>query len=213
MRMTYQTNLQRSGFRELNSQELDAVSGGFVGALPAGAASAAFVGMPGITVTGSTIAGGNPFADTNTGNGAGGISSGLSSFQMMDLSALAGLAGLAEVDWEEFWEKASVEVQKEIERQEAAMQEQQDLDGDGLPGITVSADRPLPDAIGEMSLSQLITFLITGAATDNRDAADLAAGTNVYGNNPNDIRNAERQGEIYGDMVGAGIEEMLSAIP
>lgn len=194
--MTYQTNPQRSGFRELNAEELTAVGGG----------------NGGFVVTANRPSSGNIWS--GSGDGALGLGSGLSAFQLpIDLSALAGLAGLAEVDWDAFWEKASAEVQKEIERQEAAMQEQQDLDGDGLPGITVTGQRPLPDAIGEMSLSQLTTFLITSWLTNNRDAADLAAGTNYYGNNPNDIRNAERQGEIYGDMVESGIEGMLAEIP
>ncbi len=128
--MTYQSNPQRSGFRELSPHELDAVSGGFAGAFPAGAAGAAFVGIPGFTVTGSRGSGGNPFADSNSGNGAGGLGSGLSSFQMMDLSAISGLGA---VDWESIWDDI-----KDLVNSDEIVVQGPDEDGDGSPGITVT---------------------------------------------------------------------------
>lgn len=73
--MTYQTNLASSGFRELNPAELEVVSGGITVTAP--------------RPTGTTSSGAYGGAH---GDGAGGIGSGLSSFQMMDLSLLGNLA-------------------------------------------------------------------------------------------------------------------------
>ena len=78
--MSYQTNLKSSGFRDLNPQELDAVSGGIV-------------------VTAPRPSSGNIWS--GSGDGAGGLSSGFNGFLFMDLSLLAGLGA---VDWEAFKE-------------------------------------------------------------------------------------------------------------
>lgn len=72
--MSYQTNLKSSGFRDLNPNELDAVSGG------------------NYLVTAPRPSSGNLWS--GSGDGAGGLGSGLSAFQFMD----PGLLGTFDLD-------------------------------------------------------------------------------------------------------------------
>lgn len=70
--------VEKSGFRPLSQHELNAVSGGGVVLYPGG-----------MILTGSRPSSGNLWS--GSGDGAGGLSSGLSSFQVMDLGILGSL--------------------------------------------------------------------------------------------------------------------------
>lgn len=191
MLMLKQRTANPSGFRELTYEELIAASGGNEPLIYSG----------GLTVFGNSSSGTFSLntGDYSVGDGAGGIGSGLSSFQFMDLAAVA---GLADIDWEAFFDYM-----------EALEQESQDLDGDGEPGITVTADGPLPDTFDEMTWSQWIDWNVVMLAGFDPRQADMFAGTNISGDNPNDVRNADRVEEIQADMIADGIENMLNQIP
>lgn len=176
--MSYQTNLKSSSFRDLNPQELDAVSGG------------------NIVVTASRPSSGNIWS--GSGDGAGGLSSGFNGFLFVDFSALA---SLATVDWDAFFEMM-----------EAYRQSQEDLDGDGEPGITVTADRPFADTFAEMTFDQITIWNSIWLATGDEQAADVAAGTNISGDNPNDIRNADRKAELEAEMLGDAFEDLFNEL-
>lgn len=109
--MSYQTNLKSSGFRDLDPQELNSVSGG------------------NLTIYLPRPSSGSGNIWSGSGDGAGGLGSGLSSFQLMDLSALA---SLGTVDWEKFAEDLAKFGEGLI-----------DSDGDGeIDEVVVTDDRP-----------------------------------------------------------------------
>lgn len=178
--MTFQTAVKSRGFRELDAQELESVSGG-----------------TGSIVVTAPQSSGNLWS--GSGDGAGGLGSGLSSFQFMDLSALA---HLATVDWDKFFADM-----------EALRQSQEDLDGDGEPGITVTGDGPLPDTFGEMTFDQIVIWNTAWLQSDGVAwFADQQAGTNISGDNPNDIRNADRKAELEAEQLGEAFDRLYDEL-
>jgi len=122
----------------------------------------------------------------------------------MDLSSLG---HLATVDWEKFFADM-----------EALRQSQEDLDGDGEPGITVTGDGPLPDTFAEMTFDQMVIWTSAWMFSYGTEwFADRQAGTNMSGDNPDDIRNADRRAELEADQLSEAFErlfdEMNTQIP
>lgn len=185
-----------TGFRELSLAEAEDVSGGWNGD------EYGILQNSGITVTG--IRGGGFNLDGLSFGGFGGFGS----IEVGNLGSVGASVSpaLADVDWDEFFKKM-----------EEIRQQNEDLDGDGQPGITVTGIRPLPDAFDEMTFDQLVIFNSVWLTYGNQQFADVQAGTNVSGDNPNDIRNADRKAELEAQLLSDAFEslfnEMVRQIP
>jgi hypothetical protein len=114
--------IKNEGFRPLDGAELDAVSGGNLPIIYSGGFTVFGGGSSGTTSSGAYSVG--------NGDGAGGIGSGLSSFQMMDLAAIA---TLADFDFEDFDpQQAFADYLEENGLEDLWI----DANGDGLHDIT-----------------------------------------------------------------------------